>query len=153
LFDLNQLFAQVDRDKLMTQMSKEACDALAKVDLSDAPADQLKVSLGLALLAAAGKHQAELTQLRLSLADPQAGQNLGTEIGVRLAGICPSFIAAMANNSAVVKDMTARVATRVDSAQAISGTLLKIVEGEFTYLQVEDSKGKIEKLWWMDCPK
>src|SRR5215468_10043422 len=32
----------------------------------------------------------------------------------------------------------------------ISGTLRKIVGGDFSYLQVEDTKGKIEKLWWME---
>jgi hypothetical protein len=28
--------------------------------------------------------------------------------------------------------------------------LVKIAEGEFTHLQVEDANGRIEKLWWME---
>jgi hypothetical protein len=27
---------------------------------------------------------------------------------------------------------------------------VKIVGGDLTYLQVEDDKGKVEKLWWME---
>jgi hypothetical protein len=33
---------------------------------------------------------------------------------------------------------------------SISGKLVKVVSGDFTHLQIEDLKGKVERVWWLE---
>jgi hypothetical protein len=129
----------------MKQMTRETCDEVAKIDFSKKSADEFKLSLGLVLVKVMGQHQQELRSRGVNPGDPKSLEKVATEVGMRLAADCPVFVEALTRNPDTIRDFA-----ESESSGNISGKLLKIVGGEFTYLQVEDDKGKIEKLWWME---
>jgi hypothetical protein len=139
------LFAQ-DREAFTKQIAKEFCDELSKVDFSNKSAQDMKMTLGVGLLNAAGKHQTELKRFGIDIGDPLSFGKFGEEVGARLALECPGFLSAMTGTPGRLQELI----SGNDATGSISGKLLKIVSGDFTYLQIEDSKGKIEKLWWME---
>jgi len=140
------LFAQAASDVFMKQITRETCDGVAKIDFSKKTPDEFKLSLGLVLVKVMGQHQDELRSLGANPGDPKSLEKIATEVGMRLAADCPVFVEALTRNPETIKDF----AESDSSAGNVSGKLLKIVGGEFTYLQIEDHNGKIEKLWWME---
>jgi hypothetical protein len=140
------LFGQATDDVFMKQITRETCDAVAKVDFSKKTTEEFKLSLGLVLVKVMGQHQEELKARGANPGDPKSLEKVATEVGMRLAADCPAFVEALTRNPDTIKDF----AESKSSAGNVSGKLLKIVGGEFTYLQIEDDKGKIEKLWWME---
>ena len=143
----SSMLAQGLNNELSNQLTKETCDELSKSDFSKKNAEDLKVALGFSLLKVLGQHGPELTTSGLSLSDPKSVEKVATEIGARLVISCPVFLDAFKRSGAVEEQLRG---TSASARGSISGRLVKIVSGEFTYLQVEDAKGKIEKLWWME---
>jgi len=139
------LFAQGAGDTFMKQITQETCDGVAKIDFSKKTPDEFKLSLGLVLVKVMGQHQDELKSLGVNPGDPKSLEKVATEVGMRLAADCPVFVEALTRNPETIRDFA-----QGQASGNVSGKLLKIVGGEFTYLQVEDDKGKIEKLWWME---
>ena len=142
------LFSQATRADLMKQLAQEACLEVKKVDFSNKSVDEIKIALGLPLVMVAGKHMAELKALGYDISDSQSAQKLGGEIGVQLAQECPEVLSAMLKNPNALGEIAQ--SSRSNASQSISGTLVRIVEGDFSHLQVTDAKGKVEKLWWME---
>lgn len=139
------LFAQRVDDALLKQVTSETCDELGKVDFSQKTPNEVKLSLGLSLMKVVGQHQTELKAFGVSPTDPRSLEGLGVDVGMRLATECPVFLNALTSNPNTIEELVNR-----GSGGTISGTLLKIVGGEFTCLQIADAKGKIEKVWWME---
>jgi hypothetical protein len=140
------LFGQGTNDVFMKQLTRETCDELLKIDFSKKTPDEFKMSLGLTLVKVMGQHQPELKSLGVNTFDERSLEKVATEVGMRLAAECPVFVEALTKNQDAIKEFS-----RSGSASGnISGKVLKVVGGDFTYLQVEDDKGKIEKLWWME---
>lgn len=119
-----------------------------KIDFSNKSVDEIKIALGLPLVMVAGKHMAELKALGFDISDSQSAQKLGGDIGVYLAQECPEVLSAVLKNPSAFAEMAQ--GAKPDTSLSIAGTLVRIVEGDFSYLQVADTKGKIEKLWWME---
>jgi hypothetical protein len=142
------LFAQETRDSVTKEMAKETCDDLSATDLSKKTPDDLKMFLIGDLAKVAVKHLDDLKAIGVAMSDPQAMNSLGGDIGVQLLTSCPSFLTAMTKSPGFVND--AIQASKGATAGVVSGKLLKIVDGEFTYLQIEDANGKLEKLWWLE---
>jgi hypothetical protein len=142
------LLAQTTRDALIKQVTKETCDELSKTDFSNKSTDEFKITLGLVLVKVVAAHQAELKTVGVSVSDPQSLEKIGNDVGVQLVTTCPSFLSALTGNPNAVKELLDNEKASVSGS--ISGKLVKVVGGEFTYLQVEDAKGKVEKLWWLE---
>src|SRR5262245_19827414 len=140
------LFGQGTNDVFVKQLTRETCDEVVKIDFSKKTAEEFKLSLGLVLVKVMGQHQQELRERGVNPGDPKSLEKVATEVGMRLAADCPVFVEALTRNPDTIRDF----AENESSSGNISGRLLKIVGGEFTYLQVEDDKGKIQKLWWME---
>jgi len=140
------LFGQSTNDVLVKQITRETCDEVGKIDFSKKTAEEFKLSLGLVLVKVMGQHQQELKTRGVNPGEPRSLEKVATEVGMRLASDCPTFVEALTKNPDTIRDF----AESESSSGNVSGKLLKIVGGEFTYLQVEDDKGKIEKLWWME---
>jgi hypothetical protein len=136
---------QVD---VLTKIARETCQEIKKVDFSQKTPDEMKLALGLPLLAASGRHQDELRAAGYNLSDPKASEKLGADVGAKLLYECPEFTSTMLQNTKALTDLAQ--SGKIGGSGAISGTLVKIVGGDFSYLQVEDDKGKVEKLWWME---
>jgi hypothetical protein len=133
----------------MKGMAKDACVELSKVDLSKQTPDQFKMTMAMAFISAASKHQSELSTLGINLGQQVDAQKLGAEIGAQMLGECPAAFMSLVKNPETIKQAAAQQAKTAPSG-SITGTLRKIVGGDFSYLQVEDANGKIEKLWWME---
>jgi hypothetical protein len=144
LLTATTLFAQTAGEGLTKEVTKEACAELSKLDFSKQTADELKVSLGLALVKVMGQHEGKLKSAGINTSDPKSLEKLAMDVGMRLVTDCPAFYDALSKNPSTVRDLALS-----ESSGRISGKLLKVVGGEFTHLQIEDSSGKIEKLWWM----
>jgi hypothetical protein len=142
------LYSQGTRDDLLKQLAQEACQEIKKTDFSNKSADELKLALGLPLVMVSGRHQGELKAVGIDMSDSQSARKFGNDVGIYLAQNCPEFVASMMKNPSAVAEIAQNAKT--SGPLSISGTLVKIVNGDFSYLQVEDSKGKIEKLWWME---
>jgi hypothetical protein len=142
----SSLFGQSTNDVFIKQLTRETCDEVVKIDFSKKTAEEFKLSLGLVLVKVMGQHQQELRERGVNPGDPKSLEKVATDVGMRLAADCPVFVEALTRNPDTIRDF----AEDESSSGNISGRLLKIVGGEFTYLQVEDDKGKIQKLWWME---
>jgi hypothetical protein len=133
---------------LIKRLAKEACQEIKQVDFSQKTEDEMKLALGLPLVTVFGRHQDELKAAGYNLLDPKSSEKLGNDVGVQLVFECPDFMSTMVKNSKVITDIAQR--NKPSSSGTISGTLMNIAGGDFSYLQVADDKGKIEKLWWME---
>jgi len=142
------LLAQTSSAPLLKQMAKETCQEMSKTDFTNKSPDELKIALGIPLVAVIARHQAELKDLGYNFGDPKTAEKLGNDVGFQLVAECPQFMTAIVKSP----DSFSQLAKSGKDAAggSISGTLIKIVGGDFSYLQVEDSRGKVEKLWWME---
>jgi hypothetical protein len=143
------MLAQGINNDLLNQVTKESCDELSKTDLSKKTAEELKIALGFSVVKVVGQHASELAQSGFSFSDSKSVEKVATEIGARLVVSCPVFLDALKRSGAIEEQLRG-TSTSASVRGSISGKLVKIVSGEFTYLQIEDAKGKIEKLWWME---
>jgi hypothetical protein len=145
-------FAQDSREAVLKQITKDTCQELSGVDLSNKSPDEFKMSLGLVLLSVAGNYRSQLNSNGIDISDQLKLQDLAQNIGMRLAIDCPAFVSALTKNTSAVQAIVADTKKNTPAAPtgSVSGKLVKIVDGDFTYLQVEDSKGKVEKLWWLE---
>ena len=134
--------------ELLKKLAREACQEIKQVDFSQKTEDEMKLALGLPLVTVFGRHQDELKAAGYNLLDAKSSEKLGNDVGVQLVFECPDFMNTMVKNSKVITDIAQR--NKQGASGVISGSLLNIAGGDFSYLQVADDKGKIEKLWWME---
>ena len=139
------LFAQDATDGLIKQITKDTCVELSRLDFSKQTTDELKVSLGLALVKVMGQHQAELKSAGFNTSDSKSVEKLAVDVGMRLVTDCPTFFETLTKNPNHIKELALN-----ESSGTISGKLVRIVGGDFTHLLIEDTKGKVERLWWME---
>ncbi len=138
--------AQVTKDSLLKAMSREVCEDMAKKDFNGKNTDEIQLEIGMSFIPVMGKYEKELKEV---YGDAMAGtdgiEKVGEELGMRLVLECPAFLRIMAGNSEVVKkNGTVPVKT-------LSGTLMRLVPGEFTHLLVKDNQGRQVKIWWMEA--
>lgn len=150
LFIVTVGFAQSAKDSLMTTLANEACTEISKTDYSNKSMDELQVDLGIAMMPSFQKHQEEIEKyFKVDFTDQKAMQQIGTQIGMKLAGNCPAFLKLMRDKSADLAGMSG-VKPITSAGGVVSGTLSKIVPGEVTYFVVKSADGKMEKIWWME---
>jgi len=144
------VFAQASKDSLLKLIVKETCTDISGKDFSGKSMEEIEMELGLAMMPIMVKYQEELQTAYGTGIEDQAGmEKMGMEVGLQLAKDCPAFLKMFAGNPAVIKDRAGKNNAAVE-LKTVNGTLLKIVHGDFTYIQVKDASGKIEKLWWME---
>lgn len=143
------MYSQISKDSLIKLMSNETCEEIGKKDFSNKNMDELQVELGMAMLPIIAKYENELkTVLDVSMDDQKGLENMGRLVGMQLAKDCPAFLKIFMNNPQAIKDVTGK--NIETSSGSTSGILLKIVPGDFAYIQVKDGSGKTEKIWWME---
>ena len=141
--------AQVAQDDVVrATMAKDVCTELSQADVSTKSLSQILTIMNRAVAKGVVAHQAELMASGINLADPSVLQAFTRQVPAQLAGQCPAFFIALSKNPDALKQLANAVVNSLEGT--ISGTLRKIIGGDFSYLQVEDTTGKIEKLWWME---
>lgn len=155
LFLFSAVSAQVSKDSLIKLMAKETCVEISKKDLSNKTMDELELELGLAMMPIVVKYQDELKSNGYEMEDQQAMEGMGKDVGMQLAKDCPAFLKMFVNNPGALKDALGKTVDKngkeaLPVRHTVSGTLIRIVPGDFSYIQVKDGSGKMEKLWWME---
>lgn len=139
---------QSSQTELLKKIAKETCVEIKQTDFSQKTPDEMKLALGLPLLTVFGRHQDELKAAGYNLTDSKTSEKLGNDVGAQLVFECPDFMSSLMKNPKAITELAQR--SKDGPTGTISGTLVKITGGDFSYLQVEDDKGKVEKLWWME---
>lgn len=143
-------FSQSAKDSLMTALANEACTEISKSDYSNKSLDELQVDLGMAMMPSFQNHQEEIEKyFNVDFTDQKAMQQIGTQIGLKLATSCPAFLKLMRDKSADLAGISGSKPV-ISAGGIVSGTLSKIVPGEVTYFVVKSGEGKMEKIWWME---
>ncbi|MGB5006880.1 MAG: hypothetical protein WBO39_08050 [Ferruginibacter sp.] len=143
------ILAQVSKDSLLKVIVKETCTDITGKDFSGKSMEEIEMELGLAMMPIMVKYQEELqTAFGTGIEDQAGMEKMGMEVGLQLAKDCPAFLKMFAGNPAVIKERAGKNAAA--ELKTVNGKLLAIVHGDFSYLQVKDAAGKIEKLWWME---
>jgi len=138
----------ITKETLLKKMSAEICDELAKKVESKKKIDNLETELGLAMLPTVTKYTKEIKEVYKS--EPFEGNTMevvGEDLGGIMATDCPAFVQLLTNNSEATADL---ISGNKKSTGSVKGTFIKLVEAEFSYVEVKNSTGKIEKLFWMD---
>ncbi|MEP6674188.1 MAG: hypothetical protein ABJA78_03510 [Ferruginibacter sp.] len=137
------------KDSLMKQMSKEVCEEMSKGDTTAPQSmDELQMKLSQAFAPLLSKYMDQLQALNIDISSPEEMESLGREIGIRLVASCPMFYKFLSTNSGALKQFSKERSAPAKST--VNGVLLKIVPGDFSYLQVKTKANKIEKIWWME---
>jgi hypothetical protein len=141
------------KDSVLTAMAKDMCSKLKGTDLSKMSPEKLQMQLSMLMMPVMTDHLEGLQEVYdLSSIDEQTMQKIGLEMGMKLSQNCPEFLMLMApaaqKNAANTAPAIAAIKT--EATQTFSGTLVRIVTGEFTYFEVKNAGGKTEKIWWFE---
>ncbi len=147
LFGTAPLFGQISKDSLVSLISSETCRTLEAKDFKNKTKDQLEMELGLAMMPQVANYSDEIKKYYgFDGEDMNKLEELGKDVGMKLAVQCPVFLKMFMDNPDALKEY----AGSESEARSISGTLIKVVKSDFSYLQVKDENGKMEKIWWME---
>ncbi|TKK68954.1 hypothetical protein FC093_09680 [Ilyomonas limi] len=146
------LFAKAQttgKDSLLSVIAKEVCTALEKKTIVAKSTEELQMELGLMIMSSITSHTGALKKYygEENISNGNFDK-VAEDIGIKLMVECPAFMKVMLANPSLLAN-TADEKQPVE--QTISGTLLKIVPGDFTYFQVKDSNGRMIKIWWMEA--
>lgn len=147
--------ATLSKDSLLKLMAKETCEEIGKRDLTNKTMEELQEELGLAMVPMIIKYQDQLKTIGFYLEDQDGMRNMGKEVGMQLAKDCPEFLKIFVNNPGVLKEVIDEKEMNGKGKKEllqsnISGTLVKILPGDISHIQVKDESGKVQKIWWME---
>jgi hypothetical protein len=136
------------RDSLTRLIATEACADLSKQDLSNATKDQVTTQLGISLISLMVKYEDDVKRLYdiKDFSEESAIQNVGKDVGMKLVFLCPDFAKVMMAGD----DDESGNAKPAKNVKKLQGTLVRIIPGEFTCLEIKTPSGKLEKIWWID---
>lgn len=138
-FTLN---AQDEKDQLLSTLADETCQCFEKksADLKDADESQIELEFGVCLMESYGKHKKEADKLlNISFDDDKSLENLGVEIGIKMATLCPNTLMFFAGN---YTDDEETIFTQV------TGEFIKIDTKQFNTIYIKDGNGRTLKLLW-----
>ena len=146
IFIAQVVCSQVSKDSVYKLMAIEVCDELKAQEASLKSSTDLQTELGLLMLPIFSRHEADLKKVidGFELDDMKHVNETSQGIGQKLAFICPSFLKLIAGDKDLMK-----AASNKPEENFFTGTLTKILSENFTCLLMKDSKGKVEKFWWM----
>ena len=141
-------FSQITKDSLVKMMAKDVCDELNKTT-KDSKVDNLQEKLGMAMLPVFSKYLKEIKQVyNVTEINEASGEKIGEDIGEKLASDCPIFMKLILDNAEATKEIIGL--NEKAKGIKLTGTLLRIVNGDITYFEVKTSSGKIEKIYWLE---
>ena len=144
-------FGQSKKDSLLVVIANEVCVEITSDSASFKNKDDLTTNLGLAMMPSFSKHQAELKEFfNADMMNESGMEEFGKEVGMKLVTNCPQFLKMFKENRTAFMDVATATTGKKDALTTFSGTLIKIVPGDFTYFIVKTSNGKLEKIWWQE---
>jgi hypothetical protein len=144
----NTLFSQMTKDSLVKIMADEVCGALSNNE-KESKSESLEEALGTPFMMVFGKYAKEINLVYgFTAMNETNGAKVGKDVGAKLGTDCPAFMNLLLKNVDETKELLSR--DKKTKETKISGVLLKINVGEFSYLEVKTYAGKIEKMYWME---
>jgi len=144
-------FAQTKKDSVLKVIAGEVCTELSANNPSFKNKEDLSVDLGLAIMPSFVKHQDELKEFfDADITNGAAMEDFGKQVGMRLMTDCPHFLAMFKDNKDAFTELADASSGKKEYSGVVSGTLIKIVPGDFTYFIVKNKNGKSEKIWWQE---
>lgn len=136
------------KDSIIHLISADICEQLKTKDFSDKKITDLEVELGLMMLPIFSKFNADLKKINpdFDFSNTKMLGSLSEEVGIKLAMECPTFLKFISAKPELM-DYNSKNKTE---QLTLKGVLDKIIPGDFTYMQVKNADGKIEKIWWME---
>jgi hypothetical protein len=145
---------ETKKDSILTLMAKDVCAELKGKNITGANA---QMEIGTAMMPIFVKYMDDLKDFYdMDSMDAGMMQKMGTDVGMKLVAICPDFLKAVASNPAAfgggapagAKPVT--IGAMPVKQQQVTGTLVRITPGDFTFVEVKDAAGKSYKLWWFE---
>ena len=134
-------FAQKETSAFDKKIIKEFCDEFTKA----APSlnkENIEMQVGLIILPIMTKYEEEIKkEWNLEITSQTDMEKVGYKIGQLGATQCPSFRSFMIDNLSTIVD---------NKMLKVDGKLLKIEGQPFSYLVVQNSAGKTEKIYWLE---
>lgn len=148
LVSLNISAQKTTKDSLVKKISDEVCIEMNKIVSEKRKIANLEVTLGLAMMPALGKYNKEIKEVYgYDALDDNENNKVTDDVGDYIATNCPAFLQIIAENS----EATSRLISGENSGTGnIKGSFVKLTEAEFSYVEVKNAKGKLEKIYWMD---
>ncbi len=143
---LGQNGTKEKKDSLMKALTADLCAEIGK-NKDDLKGENFEMSLGLIMMGAISDKATELQSVfNLDFSNNESMSEFSEEVGMKLAIECPDFLRLVAEK----QNLSNAPPVAVKKISTITGTLEKIVPGEFTFLQVRSENGKMEKIYWME---
>ncbi|WP_338763778.1 hypothetical protein WAF17_20405 [Bernardetia sp. ABR2-2B] len=138
-------FAQNDdKQAIKEKIAEQTCECIenSDIDLEDKAA--IEAQFGACILQAIGANEDAVVKLDLDFSSEETMHSFGREIGLLVAGKCPSIFIGLAKQK--LEDKNKKEST----ISTISGAIEKVEEGEFVVIIVKDDNGRSHKLYWLD---
>ena len=150
-FFTTTISAQKAKDSLLNLIASEVCTELTKDSASIRNSKDMETQMGMAFLPSLGLHQEALqAYYDIDAAGDGKGFNqLGIDVGMRMTSACPGFMKMILQKTAQEKE-TVTAPVESEKLSTVSGTLIKVVPGDLTYISMKDDRGKIQKIWWFE---
>jgi len=145
-----QLSAQISKDSLLSLIAADVC-----VNLSDKPHStekELELQMTQAFLPLVSKYSESISKYYdlENETDSRGYRQLGIDVGMKMMSSCPVFMKNMMQHVAEEKENEKTPDISKPKRSYLSGTLLKIIPGEFTYLSIKTEAGQMQKIWWLE---
>jgi hypothetical protein len=139
---------KLSKDTLIKRISESVCEELEKVAKDNKKVTNLETTLGLVLLPSFTKYSKEIKEVYgFDALEDNDDNKLAEDVGVYAALHCPVFMQILSENSEATSNLINKD-KKVNST--IEGTFIKLTEGEFSFIEIKNNKGKSEKLYWME---
>ena len=140
------------KDSLIVLMAKDVCIELNKLVDEKKSTSNLESDMGMAMIPAFGKYMTEIMQIYgFNKMNEENWGIVGEAIGGELAKSCPTIFTLLGRNPEATSDlMNGRSNNSPTNSVLLEGTIEKITNTELSYIEVKSSKGKIEKLYWLE---
>ncbi len=145
-------FAQkTKKDSLLSTIANDLCTEITANKLTAKSKEDFETQLGLTMMPMFVKYEEQLKEFfDVDMTNQKSMEDIGLQIGMSLATKCPYFLTMMKDNSSAFIGSGKTSDIKVSVGGSLTGTLIKIVPGDFTYFTIKNETGKIEKIWWQE---
>ena len=141
LLTVNTLFSQTYVDEI----TKKACEC-AKEKIEIPSYEEMLMEFGACMIAAAEPYKKQLKKdYKIDmdrLGDSDAGERLGSMIGIKMASHCPDMLVKISRTGVTEEALAEEV-------QSVYGVVVKVEDEPFVVITLKEESGKVSKYYWL----
>lgn len=137
LFITQSLFAQkLSKEQLITKISEGTCDCITNKQITK---ENLEMTLGLCMLEDFNKYEKDIEKHygKNVISDKTKMEALGSDVGLRMATKCPSFLKIIMDN--VEDDSDEAIA---EEEPSVTGKFFQLKSEQFVTFSIKETSGK-----------